>query len=101
MARRPKQREWQIANRAKEQGYQRAWRARVKYNLTIDEYDAIIAKGCAICGTNEGTICVDHSHETGQIREALCVNCNLGIGRFKDDPALTERAARYLRKHHG
>lgn len=61
---------------------------------------------CAICGTDQpiygklrGTWRIDHCHATRRIRELLCHMCNQGLGSFKDDPDLLERAAAYLRKH--
>lgn len=41
----------------------------------------------------------DHDHSTGQAREWLCDSCNTGLGRFKDDVALLQRAIEYLEKH--
>jgi DNA-directed RNA polymerase subunit RPC12/RpoP len=59
---------------------------------------------CAICGaegTSEkwGRLHVDHDHDTGKVRALLCVNCNHGLGKLKDDPKLLDMAAAYLRKH--
>lgn len=84
-----------------------------KYGLTLEEYDEILARGCAICGTHEGRIvgkrndqpppparlCLDHDHANGKIRDALCHTCNAGLGHFSDDPALLKAAAKYLEKH--
>lgn len=39
---------------------------------------------------------IDHDHRTGKVRGILCHNCNVGLGRFKDDPNLLTRAAEYL-----
>ena len=41
----------------------------------------------------------DHDHKTGNAREWLCDSCNTGLGRFKDDIALLQRAIEYLEKH--
>jgi hypothetical protein len=58
---------------------------------------------CAICGLQFyvecGSPCVDHSHETEEIRDLLCQNCNRGLGLFKEDPIRLGNAIQYLRKH--
>ncbi len=59
---------------------------------------------CPIC--NKGSIpgitanlVKDHDHETGNAREWLCDSCNTGLGRFKDNIALLQKAIEYLKKH--
>ncbi len=53
---------------------------------------------CLICGN----VCTglrlhrDHDHSNGRFRGWLCRACNLGLGRFKDSPAMLRRAALYL-----
>lgn len=70
-----------------------------KYGLTLEEYNEIIARGCAICGADGPRMALDHCHVTGKIRDALCSNCNNGLGRFKDDPVRLRAAADYLETH--
>jgi len=41
----------------------------------------------------------DHDHTTGNARDWVCDSCNTGLGRFKDDIKLLERAISYLEKH--
>lgn len=60
-------------------------------------YDAQAGK-CAICLAREAT-CVDHDHDTGDIRGLLCRKCNSAIGIIGETPELLDRAAKYLRRH--
>jgi hypothetical protein len=76
-----------------------------QYGLTLADYDEMNAEQdgvCAICGSEcvrRKELCVDHDHETGEVRDLLCMKCNLGIGQFNDDPDLLKKAVRYLRRH--
>lgn len=91
--------------------YDRAWHFRQKYGITPADYDAmLLGQGgvCAVCGKREShtyksgklkSLAVDHAHdETKRIRGLLCFNCNQGIGRLQDDPALLRAAAAYLER---
>lgn len=87
---------------AKHVEYSRRSIVKKKYGLTLEEYDAIIDRGCAICGkTGRGTgkVALDHCHTTGKVRDALCSNCNTGLGSFRDDPERLRAAADYLERH--
>lgn len=93
------------------------WRAFVNrrnllrdYGITPEYYARMHAEQnglCAICqmpetmvrhGKVEG-LSVDHCHTKGHVRALLCSNCNNGLGRFGDDPAVLRRAADYLDGH--
>jgi hypothetical protein len=72
-----------------------------KYGISEEEYDAMLRRQrglCGICKRKPGKrrLCVDHDHETGQVRGLLCHKCNCGIGFYRDDPRLTRAAAAYL-----
>lgn len=69
-----------------------------RFGLTLEEYRDRLARGCAICGSHE-RMCMDHCHETGQVREPLCGPCNSTLGFMKDDPTRLRAAAAYLEKH--
>jgi hypothetical protein len=70
------------------------------YGLSSDDYAALLAEQngvCAICGkTPKSILYVDHNHATGSVRGLLCQDCNIGLGRFKDDIVLLEAAIKYL-----
>ena len=102
-------RAWNIATTAKEKatGYARRKRDARKqlYGLTHDEF--VVRLGaqehcCAICAKpfTQTRACVDHNHETGNVRGLLCNNCNVGLGLFKDSTATIQSAARYLAVSH-
>lgn len=81
-----------------------AYRVALKYGVSPEEYDRMCAGGCMICGGSCGTgkrLAVDHDHETGAVRGVLCAACNLGLGKFKDNPWLLRRAIEYLGRRRG
>lgn len=77
----------------------------VEYAKMLDEQNGV----CAICKHPETAIrhgklkmlAVGHCHSSGANRELLCQDCNLAIGRMKDDPARLRVAADYLERHAG
>lgn len=68
--------------------------------LTASDYWYLAWKGCGICGAlrnPDGTrLALDHDHETGIVRGALCRPHNAAIGLLADDPVMVEKALRYL-----
>jgi hypothetical protein len=77
------------------------------FGITIEQFDLMVAaqeNRCAICRKpaheeRYGLLCIDHDHDTGAVRQLICDACNLGLGRFNDDPSTLEKAAEYLRRH--
>ena len=72
--------------------------------LSSDEYQALLEaqnNACAICGIDADAspraLNVDHNHYTHVIRGLLCVQCNIGLGYFKDDIERLLLAVEYLR----
>jgi len=107
--------QWQQDNADRLNAYQRARRAdpavkqreraghlKRKFGITQEQYEQMLAEqrgGCAICGDppEEGkALHVDHDHDSGAVRALLCVRCNNGLGQFKEDLNLLDRARRYL-----
>jgi Recombination endonuclease VII len=70
------------------------------YNLSPEEYETLIGKGCAICGETKD-LHIDHNHATGAVRAALCAKHNKGLGHFEDNPEYLRKAADYLECHGG
>jgi hypothetical protein len=86
---------------------------RRKYGIDARQYDELYAAQggvCAICENPESkvggrlrkaklSLCVDHDHDSGEIRGLLCLDCNTGIGLFRHDPSLLTAAIRYLTRY--
>ena|ERR1035437_7998832 len=95
-------RRWRSANPERFRVQHRRAEYKRLYDLTLEEYAAILTKQkgrCAICSTtNPGLRSwhVDHCHKTRQVRGLLCMNCNHLLGRAKDDPTILGRAIEYL-----
>lgn len=73
-----------------------------QYGLTVGQFDEMLASqgsACAICRSTEPGYrnwSVDHCHATGRVRGLLCLLCNTGLGKFRDNPDLMRRAIEYL-----
>lgn len=81
-----------------------------KFGINADDWEwmNLAQRGlCAICQKPEKykwkgivpSLGVDHNHETGKIRELLCMDCNRGIGCFDEDILRLQAAIEYLKKH--
>jgi len=90
---------WREENSEKEYFYN----LKGKYGITEEQLEHIknsFNYSCMICGIEEKDLerklCIDHNHTNNQVRGVLCSSCNLGIGNFKDDINLIEKAIQYL-----
>lgn len=76
-----------------------------KYGISVEDYRFMVENQnntCEICGgvnTDGRPLFVDHCHKSGKVRSLLCHSCNAGIGCFKDDESLLEKAINYLKFH--
>ena len=77
-----------------------------RYGITVQDYENMLLaqnKQCAICGTTECSsgrnFAVDHCHTTGKIRGLLCSACNIGLGKFRDNPEVIKKAIEYLKQN--
>lgn len=72
----------------------------ITYEEYIDKYNT--AKGCCeICGKQFDVLCVDHNHQTNEIRGLLCTLCNLAIENFDESVKNMNNAIKYLKKYGG
>ena len=92
-----------IKLRSKRAEYSRHYNRKKNTGWTKEDYAKAQNKQqgfCAICGMHESlqgrSLAADHCHKTGKKRGLLCMNCNNGLGRFKDNPLLLRKAATYL-----
>lgn len=74
------------------------------YGVTITFFKELLASQknmCAICGTlnpgGKGSFHVDHNHETNKVRGLLCHHCNVGLGCFRDNPEILDKASTYIK----
>jgi hypothetical protein len=88
-------------------------RGKFRGQLTDDEVKKLKQQEkCDICGGNEVTgstnnkhlsktynLVMDHDHKTGKFRGMLCNLCNRGLGNFKDNIDVLEKAIEYLKKN--
>ena len=71
------------------------------YGITLEEYETLLEKQngvCGICKKAQSTLlCVDHDHNTGQVRGLLCTPCNRGLGLLGDTLENIINAQNYLK----
>tara|TARA_B110000902_G_C13814052_1_gene400955 strand:- start:72 stop:431 length:360 start_codon:yes stop_codon:yes gene_type:complete len=73
-----------------------------KYKITRDESQELYnTTNCKICESkftkNGGKRrVIDHCHDTGKVRGAICRNCNTGLGMFGDSIELMKIALKHL-----
>jgi hypothetical protein len=71
------------------------------YRVSLQTYDRAVESQdgrCAVCRELPppgGRLCVDHDHETGQIRGLLCAGCNSALGQMRERPDAICRLAAY------
>ena len=73
--------------------------ARVKYGIEFEDYQRMYSEQegkCSICSVEADRLNIDHCHTTGKVRGLLCWDCNVAIGKFKDNVALLQQAIHYL-----
>ena len=80
-------------------------RPRNVYGLPTEDYERMLARQrgvCKICKLKYAKrLCIDHDHQSGDIRGLLCSSCNSGLGFYKDDSRLLREAAGYMDEANG
>lgn len=82
---------------------QRSRDLRVRFGLSVHEFEALLAAQGGVC-----VICkkanwrkrrphVDHDHASGKIRGILCFNCNGALGHIHDNPEILRAMINYLK----
>jgi hypothetical protein len=91
-----------IQYRQSEKGKEVELKAHLKkcYNLSLEKYvelKKVQNNKCAICNrTPKSGLTVDHCHKTKRVRGLLCIACNTGLGKFKEQKIFLEKAIKYL-----
>ena len=93
-------RAWRKANPDKHKQNVKKATLKMRYGLTIDQFNKMISDQnglCAICNKDIADYpYVDHNHVTGNVRKLLCLGCNTGLGSFQDSPEILQKAVDYL-----
>ncbi len=84
-------------NRERQKGTSQRARIKRRYGLDWDEYQQLLALGCAVCGSHK-KLNVDHDHMTGETRGILCGNCNVALGHLGDCPNRLRKLADWIEK---
>lgn len=98
------------SNKARTVDQEKNYKLKYNFGISLIEYNRMLAEQnyvCKICGSPETaksnvggikSLAVDHCHTTGKIRGLLCQDCNVGIGKLKDNPILLQKAIDYLKE---
>lgn len=78
-----------------------------QFGLSLEDYNKMSEEQyhkCFICSLKEmnnknKVLCVDHNHDTQEIRGLLCGMCNTGLGCFRDNIDLLNNAIKYLKNY--
>ena len=74
-----------------------AEQARRQYQLKLGE--EFYCKVCdrTITIQSRRDVNLDHDHTTGDIRGYICNRCNTGLGNFRDNVSILDRAIKWLK----
>lgn len=84
--------------------YHLAQKAARNFGVTAERYAELMAGGCHVCGRTEHQsgrrLHIDHCHDRGVVRGALCTNCNTALGLADDSAERLRALADYLERAH-
>lgn len=96
---------------SRSQGEKHAERLRTRgqrYGMTGEEvqiFEMVRGYRCEMCGDSPAelkgklkTMCIDHCHETGEVRGLLCPPCNKMLGNAQDEIARLQSGIDYLER---
>lgn len=69
------------------------------YYIGISDVEKLIGKKPKKCPTclQLGKMCIDHDHETKELRGWLCKKCNIALGYMQDDYESIIRLSEYIK----
>ncbi|SDK65804.1 endonuclease domain-containing protein [Nonomuraea jiangxiensis] len=76
----------------------RSYHLSQRYRVRHEDVERMVAAQhglCVVCWDRPPEH-VDHCHRSGDVRYALCLPCNTGIGQFRDDAGVVWRALSYI-----
>lgn len=85
-------------NRDKHKVWWKKTMLKQRYGITLDEYHDLLEffeHKCVICSKKED-LCIDHDHETGDIRGILCRPCNLAVANIGENAENARRLVKYI-----
>lgn len=89
---------------------QKHYDLKFKYGISLDDYNQMLADQGGVCAgcyqpeteIRQGVVLalsVDHDHATGQVRQLLCLACNMALGWANENPDRLRALAAYVETH--
>lgn len=101
---------WSAENPDKVKEYAKRSKAKLRYDLSSEEYAIKLAQAagiCEACGRREKAVykgllknlSFDHDHKTGKVRGVICSGCNHALGLLDDNVEILRKLTIYLEKY--
>lgn len=74
---------------------------KTKYNISLEDYNKmknIQDNKCYIC-KEESKLFIDHCHKSNKVRKLLCNDCNISLGRLRENKSTLENMIKYIEEH--